>query len=60
MKTSGNGPHQFCDDRWVKWREAYSITAMEATPLAWTIKNACGGHLRTAVGFGSDGGHMPD
>jgi hypothetical protein len=57
-KHLGNGPPKFCDDRWVAWREAYSITAMEATLLGWPVKIACGDHLRTATGLGIDGGHM--
>jgi hypothetical protein len=44
----------------VAWREVYSITVMEATGRVWPVKIACGDQLRTATGFGSDGGHMPD
>jgi hypothetical protein len=55
----GTVPPKFCDARWVAWREVYSITAMEATDRVWPVKIACGDHLRTATGFGSDGRHMP-
>lgn len=55
-KHLGNDPPKFCNECWVTWREAYSITAMEATLLGWPVKIASGDHLRTATGLGIDGG----